>query len=191
MNSDHNAQPNSRLLRIRRVSSVLQVLCLVAFAMMLLFAVNLVIFGFQSVGISAGPVQIANVGIRRVTAFSLGSVNIFRSSGVLSPLLLGWIEFAYTVIGIGLLYRLFGFYKSGLIFARATIQVYRWIALWLLAGWIIPNFLQLISQFSFRGQFARLSFSVDEFLAGGLLLMLISWIMDEGRKLQEEQALTV
>ena len=32
---------------------------------------------------------------------------------------------------------------------------------------------------------------VDEVFFGGVLVLLISWIMDEGRKLQEEQQLTV
>ena len=189
MNSDHDAEPSSRLLRIRRVSSILQILCLVGFAVMVLYAVNLVIFGL-SFGLSTWSSETSRVTLSRATTLGFGSINIFQSHGVVSPLLLSWIEFAYTVIGIWLLYRLFGFYKSGLIFARVTIQGYRWIALWLLAGWIIPNLHQIITRF-LLGRFARLSFSVDEFMVGGLLLMLISWIMDEGRKLQEEQALTV
>jgi hypothetical protein len=50
-----------------------------------------------------------------------------------------------------------------------------------LADWVLIRVLDAMAH----------GFSLDTRLAVGLLIVLISWIMDEGRKIQEEQELTV
>jgi hypothetical protein len=80
------------------------------------------------------------------------------------------------------LLRLFWLYSKGVIFSEKNITCIR------LQGYclIISNFIDLEMQNFIRDSSVSLTP-----LIYGLLIIFIAWIMDEGRKIQEEQELTV
>jgi len=49
------------------------------------------------------------------------------------------------------------------------------------------QFLQLLQAAAER----TFKFTLDGYFLGGVLVLLLAWIMEEGKKLQEEQTLTV
>jgi hypothetical protein len=81
-----------------------------------------------------------------------------------------------------ILLRLFWLYSKGVIFSEKNITCIR------VQGYclIISNFIDLEMQ-----QFIRDSSVSLSPIILGLLIIFIAWIMDEGRKIQEEQELTV
>ena len=103
----------------------------------------------------------------------------------------GLAGLAFWIVGLGILYYLFGLYRRGLVFTSANVRCYRWIGLWLLTGWLLANLLQLLKLFAAPDGAMVLTFTLDEFLFGGILLLMVAWIMDEGRALREGQTLTI
>ena len=86
---------------------------------------------------------------------------------------------AYGIIALN---RLFKLYERGIIFAKENVRCVNAQG-WSMAGCgLIQIALQLF--------WAHKNFSLYR-LGIGLLILLIAWIMDEGRKIQEEQELTV
>lgn len=81
-----------------------------------------------------------------------------------------------------MLLRLFWLYGQGVIFSEKNITCIRVQGYWL----IISNLIDLEMQSLIRPS----SVSLNSIVCG-LLIIFIAWIMDEGRKIQEEQALTV
>ncbi len=97
------------------------------------------------------------------------------------------------------LYRLFGYYGKGMIFCRENVKCYRSTAL----GLIIMQILHfpedalislILTATNPKGQHV-ISFGMNDtnitMIVAGIMILVISRIMDQGRKLQEEQALTV
>jgi hypothetical protein len=92
------------------------------------------------------------------------------------------IRLGLTAYGLIALNRLFKLYERGIFFARENVS-YLKIQGWVMAGCGLTQIaLKLLSP--------QKKISVN-LLVLGLLILLISWIMDEGRKIQEEQELTV
>lgn len=90
---------------------------------------------------------------------------------------LGLIAFGFIALN-----RLFKLYERGVFFAKGNISCLK-IQGWVMVGCgLIQNVLQLF--------WAHKNISLDR-LVVGLLILLIAWVMDEGRKLQEEQELTI
>lgn len=97
------------------------------------------------------------------------------------------------------LYRLFGYYGQGIIFSRENVRCYRATAL----GLIIMQIMQIpedalvsviLTATNPDGQHV-LSIGLEDtnitMIVAGIMILVISRIMDQGRMLQEEQALTV
>lgn len=102
---------------------------------------------------------------------------------------LGFLSIVFGLAGAWVLHRLFGLYERGMIFHRETVRCIRWIGIWLLAKWTLANLWELTEVFTHNPSFSDLR--IDGYLFGGLLVFLISWIMEEGSKLQEEQEMTI
>ncbi len=111
--------------------------------------------------------------------------------------------------------RLFNFYEQGLIFAAETIRCIKILgALWII-GWMFLTAAhfssrppsappttsastQPMTKVTSHG-FVKVGFITFDFGMGidfgmplsGAIILVIAWIMDEGRKIQEEQELTV
>jgi hypothetical protein len=81
-----------------------------------------------------------------------------------------------------MLLRLFWLYRQGILFTEKNITCIRFQGYWL----IIDNFIDLELQHSIRAS----SVSLNPLMLG-LLVIFVAWIMDECRKIQEEQELTV
>lgn len=106
--------------------------------------------------------------------------------------------------------RLFRLYERGLIFANETIRCIKTLGLLCIINWgmaVAGHCLAYIgpTPISSAGatiRFVPSSFSMGFFsfsinyvnfgmLLAGIIIVIIAWIMDEGRKIQEEQELTV
>jgi hypothetical protein len=110
--------------------------------------------------------------------------------------------------------RLFHFYERGLIFAAETIRCIKTLGLLCVIGWTLGSTLHFVPRPEPQPQAAlppgvtivkqtthtyRMGFFSFDFgtgidfglLVNGIIIVLIAWIMDEGRKIQEEQELTV
>ncbi len=104
-----------------------------------------------------------------------------------------------AVYGLITLRALFRFYESGIVFSADTVRYFRRLG-YVLIAWVIANaaFTPLISiVLSFTnppGQRAMVAqfdiLDITTLLIGGVVLS-ISWVMNEGRKLEDEQAHTV
>ena len=105
--------------------------------------------------------------------------------------------------------KLFQFYENGLIFSTETIRCIKTLGvlcvinwLFMLAGNVLirlsppptappPGVTIVPSNFS-MGFFSFSIFGINVgLLLAGIIIVIIAWIMDEGRKIQEEQELTV
>jgi len=91
---------------------------------------------------------------------------------------------------VWLLYRLFSLYSRGVMFGEANVRYIKWLGYWMIAAWLISMPMQLL-QYLQNTNALSFNFSVDGYFFGGVLVILLAWIMEEGRKLQEEQSLTV
>src|ERR1035437_210997 len=82
----------------------------------------------------------------------------------------------------GMLLRLFWFYGKGVLFSAKNVTCIRFLGYYLIIDWFI--------NYQMQGLLHDMDLSTTP-LFGGLLIIFIAWIMDEGRKIQEEQDLTV
>jgi len=109
------------------------------------------------------------------------------------------------------LFRLFNLYQRGLIFSAQTIRCIKILGILCAVGWILGTALRVlphplppsqiilppgvaVSEYIYRIGFFSFDFGTGinfGLLFAGIVIVLIAWIMDEGRKIQEEQELTV
>jgi hypothetical protein len=75
------------------------------------------------------------------------------------------------------------FLRISLFFAGQNVRYIRLLGWFLLSDWVIERVLDAVA---YGWGYIR----IGELLLG-LLIVLIAWVMDEGRKIQEEQELTV
>ena len=128
-----------------------------------------------------------------------------------------WLEILWIISKVLLcvwywkLAQLFRFYEGGLIFAAQSIRCLKVLGILCAIGWAAQSVTHIAFQhYSFplshpppgvtvvkhvyqMGFFSfdfGTGFDFGLLLAGGVIV-LVAWIMDEGRKIQEEQALTV
>jgi len=97
--------------------------------------------------------------------------------------------FALALVRLGLavfcsvvLYNLFRLYERGILFSARNVRYIRFLGWYLMIDWVVIYQLESLSHAM------DLSFT-QPFI--GLMIIFVAWIMDEGRKIQEEQALTV
>lgn len=84
--------------------------------------------------------------------------------------------------GIILLNRLFVSFEQGSFFTNKNVRCIKFLGLIMAGDWFAGTILELMGK-TINIEFAELFF--------GLFIILIAWIMDEARKIQEEQELTV
>jgi hypothetical protein len=83
---------------------------------------------------------------------------------------------------MGVLLRLFWLYWQGILFSAKNVNCIRLLGYWLAVDWFI--------NYQMLGLLRDMNLSSTP-LFMGFLIIFIAWIMDEGRKMQEEQELTV
>jgi hypothetical protein len=79
--------------------------------------------------------------------------------------------------------RLFQLYEQGIFFAAKNVNCIRFLGYYLIINWVVRSQLQ--------GALHDPIELTSTGLFNGFLIIFIAWIMDEGRKIQEEQELTV
>ncbi len=84
--------------------------------------------------------------------------------------------------GALILFRLLDLFEGGKFFTAQNVHYVKLLGWLVLMNWVVERLLDAVAR----------ALSPDPVgLAAGLLIVLIAWIMDEGRKMQEEQELTV
>jgi hypothetical protein len=78
--------------------------------------------------------------------------------------------------------RLFRLYGKGILFSARNINYIRFQGYYLILDWVVD--------YQMQGALHDMALSTTQ-LYIGFLIIFIAWIMDEGRKIQEEQELTV
>jgi len=109
------------------------------------------------------------------------------------------IPIGILTYGVFNLIKLFGLYEKKIVFNTENVCLYRRLG-FVAISWVISKFIYLpicSIIISFHQSDNKLSISlglqsVDLFvLVTGAIVILVSWIMDEARRLEEEQAYTV
>lgn len=95
--------------------------------------------------------------------------------------------------------ELFGYYAGGIIFSAKNVRCYRRLG-WAVIAWVIAEFIAepmhsiLLTLYNGPGQrLLTLSMSSDMIMGlfAGAAVLTIAWVMDEGRKIDEDQALFI
>jgi len=81
-----------------------------------------------------------------------------------------------------MLLRLFWLYGNGILFTAKNVNCIRFLGYWLIIDWFIDYQMQSLLR--------DMDLSTTSIFLG-LFIIFFAWIMDEGRKIQEEQELTV
>jgi len=158
-----------RLIRIKKASFIIQILmgiCLIlGFYEFLAF-----LFGWPS-----------TLPERRIL---VGHEHFYTTAGEIPAEVL-WLWVVQKLLafwgGIMLL-RLFWLYGRGILFSAKNVTCIRFFGWWLMIDWFI--------EYQMRSELRDMDLSTTPLLVG-LLVIFAAWIMDEGRKIQEEQELTV
>ena len=122
------------------------------------------------------------------------------------PLLSRILAFVISMLPIGvviaamyILARLFSLYEKGIVFSTQTVRCFRRLG-WVLMCWVVASlfYLPMLSHVvtavnppEQRLVVAQLGLSDIAVLVMGAIVLLISWVMDEARKLEDEHAHTV
>lgn len=108
-------------------------------------------------------------------------------------------ELIYVCVLMAIFYfltKLFGLYSRGHIFTRENVRYIRLIGyafIWkpiltLPTYWILSYAMYMNNPVSIKTTYSY--FDSNDILIG-LIIIIVSWVMDEGRKLQEEQSLII
>ena len=95
---------------------------------------------------------------------------------------LGLVRLGLTIFCGAVLYHLFLLYERGILFSAKNVRDIRFLGYYLIIDWVALYQLESLSH--------RMDLSLNQPFIG-LMVIFVAWIMDEGRKIQEEQALTV
>jgi len=173
---------SSRIKRIKLVSRLFRVLIGIAAAFLLLVGCLAFLY---AVTIIAGGKVVPGQSMTVNIAFSPHQCYILSSDSPLVPwpvLLLGVIHWGLIACGLIVLNRLFKLFELGSFFKMQNVRYLKTLGFVVTASGLIQTTLELLSPTHV------LNFGL---LAIGAMVLLIAWIMDEGRRIQEEHELTV
>ena len=110
--------------------------------------------------------------------------HVYGSPAEMPPALLAWslVKTGLDLAGAAGLYALFSLYGRGILFSARNVLYLRFQGYYLILGYIVD--------YQIKGILRDMDLSMGPVLAG-LMIIFVAWIMDEGRKIQEEQELTV
>jgi hypothetical protein len=92
------------------------------------------------------------------------------------------LQQGFALGAMGVLLRLFYLYAKGILFSAKNVNCIRLLGYWLVVDWFI--------NYQMQGMLRDMDLSTTP-VFGGFLIIFVAWIMDEGRKMQEEQELIV
>ena len=110
--------------------------------------------------------------------------HIYTAPADMPPIILTLylLKTALGLWGAAVLFALFRLYGQGILFTARNVRHLRFLGYWLMLGWAID--------YQMQSSLRDMDLSTTPVLVG-LMILFVAWIMDEGRKMQEEQALTV
>jgi len=173
--NDNSSKTDQRLNRVRKVIWVVRIL--IGLAVVCVVSFNLI---FLSSIIGWTDISPGSITIPPFSTYS--STRAIPAS----LLILGIIRVGFLFAGAFVLNRLLRSFASGSFFTAKNINCIKWLGCLVISDWVVVKFLQ-----AFGSRTLMLGFEDFAKLAIGFLIILIAWIMDEGRKIQEEQELTV
>jgi hypothetical protein len=171
---------NVRMNRIKIVSRIFRVLigiCAVFFTLMAVLAI------IESISVSSGSKLDPDKSMTVHITFSPHQRYQVPSDIPLPVQLLDSMHLGLLGFGAIILIRLFKLYERGSFFAVGNVRCIKILGLIVVGDGLIQTALEILPP--------NRSVEISNNLALGLLILLIAWIMDEGRKIQEEQELTV
>ena len=159
-----------RLARIRNASLVFQIFIGISYLFVLYWVLAFLM----------GWPFFAEPKVRIVISHS----HIYTSPADMPPIILTLylLKTALGLWGAAVLFALFRLYGQGILFTARNVRHLRFLGYWLMLGWAID--------YQMQSSLRDMDLSTTPVLVG-LMILFVAWIMDEGRKLQEEQALTV
>jgi len=170
----------SRLNRIKTVSRLFRVIVGVLVVIWVLLAALFVVASVKyALGGGGPPVPGA---MQFHITFSPHQIYTVPFHISLPVFLLGVVQLFLGGFGLILLNRLFTLYERGDFFKTENIRCIKFLGLVVVGIWLTQTILELMArQYNIEGSG----------LVYGGLVVFVAWIMDEGRKIQEEQELTV
>lgn len=184
MNTNESANA-SRLNKIRIVSRLFRVLlssAVLLLALLGLFALYqavIVCFGGE------GGSMTVHIGFSSGQNYALPKNLASAAAGPAMPwsvMLLGAMQLALMACGLIALNRLFKLFERGIFFTVNNVRYLKTLGLVTAGCGLLQTAQEMLSP--------QKNINLNLLIVGGLVL-LIAWIMDEGRKIQEEQELTV
>ncbi len=159
-----------RLARIRNASLVFQIFIGISYLFVLYWVLAFLM----------GWPFFAEPKVRIVISHS----HIYTAPADMPPIILTLylLKTALGLWGAAVLFALFRLYGQGILFTARNVRHLRFLGYWLMLGWAID--------YQMQSSLRDMDLSTTPVLVG-LMILFVAWIMDEGRKLQEEQALTV
>ncbi|MEM1294034.1 MAG: DUF2975 domain-containing protein [Verrucomicrobiota bacterium] len=179
-----NEDLSLELSKVKQVSGFLKglfLLVLVFTALVFLFTISL-LTGWLPIGnITSSHLILGNIEIE------LESLNL--AAKLVAAVFL-MIHFGFAARICWDFSRLFGSFEKGSIYTSETVKILGNIGRWLILIWIagvVGPFL-VVSQSGSSSASFNFDFNI---LFVGVILFLLSWIFEVGRKIQEENALTI
>jgi hypothetical protein len=163
---------NARMSRIKKIIRVIRFLI----SATIIFAI---VFGSVFLADLAG-VHIIPSGVKISFSPLLTYSSPFKIPVVV--LVLAFLRAGLFFVGALVLFWLLDLFEAGKFFTGQNVHYIKLLGWFVLSDWVVLRLLDVLAH----------GLSPDPVeLAVGLLIVLIAWIMDEGRKIQEEQELTV
>jgi len=160
----------ARLLRIRNASLIFQILIAISLAVGL-YAVLAFLCGWPCFS-DRGAHVVVSPG------------HVYTSLAEMPENVLAWVlvktglDFAAAAV----LFLLFGLYRRGIMFSARNVLYIRFQGYYLILGFVVNYLMQ--------SALHDMNLSTTSLFAG-FAIIFIAWVMDEGRKIQEEQQLTI
>jgi hypothetical protein len=163
-------EPEFRLRRIKKVGFVFQ----------FLIAFSLSVGLYSVLAFLCGGPFFSQYPARMVVAPGHIYTALAEMPGNILALMLVKIGLGFAAAAV--LFALFGLYRRGILFSARNVLYIRFQGYYLILNFIVD--------YQMQGALHDLVVSTTPFFLG-FFVIFIAWIMDEGRKIQEEQALTV
>ena len=166
---------NPRLHRIQKVSRLLKT-CVLIYVVVPL---GLVACNFKSLHLANGMISLFN--------------HPYASVSDIPPVMLVFsaLGTAVYVFGVISFYRLLGLFEKGVIFSAAHVVQMQRLGGCLMVYGLLAFLAGLVYIGGFVLPWMLLDAVTSPWIVVGCAIYLVAWIMDEGRKMQEEQELTV
>jgi len=177
MNANENSPKASvRLNRIKKISRILKVCVLLYFVKPLCVVLA---FKLKNIHVAPSMVSIFNHPYANASDIPTPMIVLFAiGTGIC---LLGAISF----------YRLLNLYEKGVIFSGANVSEMKRLGTYLAGYGILTVAANVIYHRQILLPWTLLDVVLSPWILAGVATYIIAWIMDEGRKIQEEQELTV